>query len=423
MKNARLLKGLVRSWAPTFAGLVILAVTSLADAQTTLKVVANRQPAVEYYAKVLGQAPGVKVEATLVPYDKSREITVLNLSTGSSSYDIVWGNDADIQDFASKGWLEPLDSYMAKYTGQYHFEDFPASILKNLRYEGKVYALPFYTNVMFFFYRKDLLDAKGVKPPQTFDEYLQAAKALTTKDQYGTTMCLKRVDAGLNEFHWYLNGHGGKWFDAKWKPLFNGPEGVKALETLKEMMRYAPPGVTSYANDECMVALQQDLVAMGFQWQSRAGAMDDPRSSKVVGKIEWAAPPSAGKGVPAGQRITTNSFAISRFTRVDKDLIFRTMADASSREGMRGAAKFAMPTRAPVLTDPELVKQNRSWPAALAAIQVAQSYPLLPEFLETGEGITLKIQQALAGELTPKQALDQAAKDAEDLLKSRGYYK
>ena len=422
MTRTLLLKGLVRSLVLSVAGMGILGVPSLADAQTPLTMIGNRMPSVEYYAKILSQIPAVKVEGTLVPYDKYRETTIINLSTGSSSYDIIWGNSADIQDFASKGWLEPLNPYFAKYNAQYHLEDFPEGVLKNLRHQDKVYALPIFINVMFFFYRKDLLDAKGIKPPQTFDEYLQAAKALTTREQYGTTMCLKRVDAALNEFHWYLHGHGGQWFDAKWKPTFNSPEGVKALETLKEMTKYAPPGVTSNANDECMVALQQGLVAMGLQWDSRAAAMEDPRSSKVVGKMEWTAPPST-KGVPAGQRIAIGSFAISKFTKANKDLIFRTLAETLSRENMRGAAKLALPSRAPLLKEPELVKQNRHWPAALAAIQAAEAYPLLPEFLEIGEGVTLKLQQALAGELTPKQALDQAAKDAGELLQARGYYK
>jgi ABC-type glycerol-3-phosphate transport system substrate-binding protein len=188
-------------------------------------------------------------------------------------------------------------------------------------------------------------------------------------------------------------------------------------------MKYAPPGVTSYANDESTVALQQGLAAMGLQWASRAAAMDNPQASKVVGKIEWSSPPNIRRGVPAGQRIVTDSYAISKFSKADKDLIFRTLAYASSRESMRGGAKLGLPTRAPLLNDPELAKQNRQWPAALAAMQVAQPYPLLPEFIEIGEGVTLKIQQALAGELTPKQALDQAANDAEDLLRSRGYYK
>ncbi|MBI4537615.1 MAG: sugar ABC transporter substrate-binding protein [candidate division NC10 bacterium] len=423
MKNARFLRGLVRSVTLTVAGLGILGVASLADAQTTLKVLSERFPALEYYVKAMGQAPGVKVEGTLLPSNKLREISILNLSTGSSAYDILWGNDLDIQALASKGWLEPLDPYLAKYNAQYHLDDFPASVLKPFTYEGKVYALPFGTNVMFLFYRKDLLEAKGIKPPQTFDEYLQAAKALTTKDMFGTTMCLKRVSSTLNDFQWYLNGHGGHWFDAKWKPAFNSPEGVQAVEALKEMMKYAPPGVHAYGNDECTVALTQGVVAMGLQWQSRAAAMDNPKTSKVVGKIEWASPPSRGKGVPAGQRLAIDAYVISKFSKADKDLVFRTLAYASRRESMRGAAKLALPTRAPLLKDPELVKQYRDWPAALAALQVAQPLPPLPEFLELGEGITTKIQQALAGQLTPKQALDQAAKDAEDLLRSRGYYK
>jgi multiple sugar transport system substrate-binding protein len=192
---------------------------------------------------------------------------------------------------------------------------------------------------------------------------------------------------------------------------------------MKEMMKYAPPGVTANANDECAVALQHGLAATAVQWESRAASMDNPRSSEVVGKIEWAPPPSIGKGVPAGQRMAIAGYGISKFSKADKDLIFRTLAYASSRESMRGAAKLALPTRIPLLTDPELVKQNRDWPAALAAMQVAQPYPPLPEFLEIGEGFTLKFQQALAGELSPKQALDQAAKEAEDLLRSRGYYK
>lgn len=62
----------------------------------------------------------------------------------------------------------------------------------------------------------------------------------------------------------------GQWFDANRKPAFNSSAGAKALETMREMLKYAPPGVTSYANDECTVALIQGIAAMGLQWVSRA---------------------------------------------------------------------------------------------------------------------------------------------------------
>ena len=59
---------------------------------------------------------------------------------------------------------------------------------------GKVYGVPNLAISMFFFYRKDLLDAAGLKPPTTMDEWLATAKALTNpeKKQYGTTMTLTR---------------------------------------------------------------------------------------------------------------------------------------------------------------------------------------------------------------------------------------
>jgi ABC-type glycerol-3-phosphate transport system substrate-binding protein len=423
MKKTRVLKGLVVSLALMVVGLGILGITSLAGAQTTVKVLSSRYSALEYYVKKMSEAPGVKVEGTLLPGPKFVETATINLSTGSSSYDIYQGNETYMHDYTSKGWLEPLDPYLAKYRSQYHFEDFPASIMAPITYKGKIYGLPTASNVMLFFYRKDLLEAKGIKPPQTVDEYFRAAKALTTKDMFGTTMCMKGVTFALREFLFYMTWYGGNWFDANWKPTFNSPEGVKGLEAIKEMMKYAPPGVNVYSNDECTVALNQGLVAMGLQWASRAGEMDNPKTSKVVGKIEWSLPPTRGKGVPGGHNMSIDYAGISKFTKVDKDLLFRTIAHASSRESQRGAASYALPTRAPLMKDPDLVKQNRFWPAALEALQVAQPFPPLPEFLEIGEGVATKILQAAAGELTPKQALDQAAKGAEDLLRSRGYYK
>jgi multiple sugar transport system substrate-binding protein len=46
----------------------------------------------------------------------------------------------------------------------------------------------------------------------------------------------------------------------------------------------------------------------------------------------------------------------------------------------------------------------------------------MAEFYEVGEFITRRILQGIAGELEIKQALDLAATETENLLKSRGYY-
>lgn len=389
-----------------------------AGAQDAIKVVSHRYPALEYYAKAMeGALPGTKVEVSLMPQDKSVELSVLTLSKESDAYDVVWANDSVVQRFAKSGWLEPLDALWAKYKAQFALGDIPDSILASYRYQGKLYAIPFNTNVQFFFYRADVFKEKGLKPPKTFDEYLKLAKALSGPGAAGTIMSLKPVDAALNETHWYMNAFGAKWFDDKWKPAFNSSQGVKAIETMKALSAYAPRGFTSHANDESTVNLQQGLAMMGLQWASRAAAMDDPAKSRVVGKIEWAPPPGGGA------RLVTDAYAISRFSKKDKDLVFRMLATASNEESMRKAGGLLLPPRQKVLLDTELQKKYRHWPAALEAMKVDKTYPSLPEFTEVGETITRRVLQAVTGEAPVKTALDQAAAEVTEMLAKRGYYK
>lgn len=57
--------------------------------------------------------------------------------------------------------------------------------LKAVTIEDKIWALPFLVDPQMFFYRKSLLDKAGIKPPETMDDLVDAAKELTTSDQKG----------------------------------------------------------------------------------------------------------------------------------------------------------------------------------------------------------------------------------------------
>jgi len=397
---------------------MMTALLGVARAQAPINVVTTRYPATEFYASAMKSAlPNVPVEVSLMPQDKTIELSVLALSQNSNAYDVVWGNAETIQRYAKNNWLEPLDDLWAKYKAQFKLDDIPESLLSAYRYQGKLYGLPFNTNVMMFFYRADIFKEKGLSPPKTFDEYLQLAERLNSGGMSGTVACLKPVDAALNEMHWYMNAFDQPWFDNRLKPVFNGSNGVRAVNTLKAITKFAPPGFTGAANDECTVYLQQNLAAMGLQWATRAGAMDDPQRSRVVGKIDWTSPPGGG------QRVVIEGFAISRFSSKDKDLVFRVLATATNEENMRKAGGMILPPRTSILSDPALQGKYRHWPAARQSLGVARPYPAVPEFLEAGESITRLINQAVTGAKTPQDALDTAAKETEELLARRGYYR
>ena len=392
--------------------------TPTAQAQDAIKVLRTRYPATEFYTTAMQDAlPGVWVEVTMMPVDKVLEQTKIAFTQASDAWDIVYVNDGIQQLYAKSGWLEPLDELWAKHRAHYKLDDIPDAVLDKYRYSKTLYSMPFNGNTMLFFYRADLFREKGLKPPATFEDYLKAAQALHSPTMAGTALSLKPVDAGQNEVHWYFNAFGAQWFDDKWKPTFNSPAGVKAIETMRAVSRLAPAGFTSHANDETTVNFQQGRVAMGIMWNPRAKAMDDPTKSQVVGKIDWVAPPGGGT------KLALDGYAISRFSKKDKDTLFRIMAIASDEAHMRQAADVSAPVRNAVLSDPELTRKYRFYPGLLATLKVARPLPPLPEFPQVGEIVTRHVIEVVTGTGPVKPALDAAAREVEDMLRKRGYYR
>jgi multiple sugar transport system substrate-binding protein len=145
--------------------------------------------------------------------------------------------------------------------------------------------------------------------------------------------------------------------------------------------------------------------------------MDDPTKSKVVGKFNWAVP-------PGGQQVMgTDAYAISRYSKKDKDMLFRLLASALSPANQIEAASLATPTRRAVLNDPAVAAKYRFFPMVSQALAVGRPLPVLPEFNETSEMIGNRIVQGVLGQMPVQQALDTAAAECQDLLAKHGYYR
>lgn len=251
--------------------------------------------------------------------------------------------------------------------------------------------------------------------PTTMAEYEAAASQLNSPARAGTISCQKPVDASLNETHWYISAIGDGWFDESLQPIFNNAAGIEAIETLKRITGYAQRGFNAAANDECSIALQQDLAAMGLQWATRCASMDNEQQSRVVGLIDWTAAPGGNA------RLSGDGYAISAFSSQDPETLFRIIAHSSSHASMTEAAALMVPPRASILNDPAVAAQHRHFPGVLAALETAVPFPALPEFYELGEAITRRVQMAITGEMPVKDALDAAAQETVELLRDRGY--
>lgn len=223
-------------------------------------------------------------------------------------YNVYYIDEANLALFATSKWIVPLQDY---FPAEYDFADFDPGRQKVATFQGKTWFAPVTGGGDLMVYRKDILEKAGVAPPTTLDELIAAVKKLNdpANGVYGIALRGQR-GSGANVWRWmpYFRGLGGEWFDGD-KPAFNGEAAIKATQTYLDLFNYSPPGTKTGSWDESTGAFLAGQVAILIESTPLAGLALDPKSSKVVGKIGYAAPPTplTGGGYGHGLAIATRA--------------------------------------------------------------------------------------------------------------------
>jgi len=297
-------------------------------------------------------------------------------------------------------------------------------IIKNIaERDGTIWMLPFRSDVRLLYYRKDLFAEKGIKPPETWEEEIEAARALTQPPLYGVGLHARQYNATSSVFYELFWSRGGKVLDENMKPMFNAKQGIRALETYIELLKYAPPDKFAMGAYEVATAFTQGRVAMAHNWPLLAGHAQDPENSKVIGKWDVVRMPHA-PGYDSHTQLGGWALSINADSK-HKEAAYKliewlTTAESEKKIILLGGE--ANCCRASTFTDPEVTKMYFHFPTMGKAFEVAMSTPLIPEWIEINDLIVLAMSEAATGLKTPGKALDDAATKGEKILREAGYY-
>lgn len=414
--------------APTVAPTVALSGCPNPDKPTTITLLGNKFPVMEHYAAGLQMCSkgNLKVNVDwLAGADKTAKESAA-MSTGKSPYDIIQTFDGPFVEYASKGWLYDLTPLVNKYKAEYKLDDIPQELWAANSYEGKIYGFPLIQNMQILFYRKDIFDDLKLTPPATFDELVEVSKKIqdSKKVPYAYAAVWKKGNDLSAEFGNWLHAYGGEWFDKTGKPTFNSDKGVAAVKKMQEMLKYMPANALNMNTDDVMIAFQQEQVAMINIWITRAARINDPKESKIVGKVAYAPSPSATKGGIPGGQWARDMYVIPKNLGNDPELVFRVILEATKPDYMKQGATLAMVSRTSVANDPEVVAKNPYTAAVLQSIkQGARSFPQVPFIGIARSQVGNLVADALAGQMKIEDALNQAARDTEKELKEKGFLK
>lgn len=196
----------------------------------------------------------------------------------------------------AKGIAKPLEPFIAKEK-DFSKDGYHKAMLDLGTFNGGVYGLPFSVSLPVGYYNMDLMKKAGVTTlPKTWDEVIGA--------------CGKLRKVGVkNPLFWGWNITGNWFFQALlWsqdvpiikdgKVNFDGPAGLKALETMKKLFRECK--MLNLPVGDAGKPFVAGEVAMHFWSTSAVGAIERAKGDFVLKTKEYPGMGTPPKGLPAG---------------------------------------------------------------------------------------------------------------------------
>ncbi|MGB1539504.1 MAG: ABC transporter substrate-binding protein, partial [Rickettsiales bacterium] len=184
--------------------------------------------------------------------------------------------------------LMDLKSYIPQDEIDRHFE----SIIENNTIDGKLVAMPLYTDVGILYYRKDLLKKYGLRAPQTWEELTATARKIQEgeradgiSDFWGFVWQGKREGLTCNAMEWVYSEGGGTIVGDDGKITIINDEAIKALSRAASWVGdITPQGVLNYTEEESRGVFQSGKAAFMRNWPY-AWSLSQSEDSPVKGKV------------------------------------------------------------------------------------------------------------------------------------------
>ena len=387
------------------------------------------------------QHPDIKLDWVVLEENVLRERTTTDIATRGGQFDILTIGTYETPIWGKRGWLLRQDEDLPE---SYDLEDVLKPVRAGLTHEGKLYALPFYGESSFTYYRKDLFDKAKLKMPDqpTYEDVARFAKALNDPNNpkgrcYGITL---RGKPGWGENMAYLstlvNTYGGRWFDEEWQPQINSPEWKEAITFYVDLLKNCgPPGSSSNGHNECRALFANGQAAMWIDTTSAAGYIADPGQSKVADKVAFAPAPIAR--TPTGQQWLWSWALAVPVSSKHPNEAKQFVRWATSKDYIKLVAKThgwtVVPpgTRKSTYEEPEYRKAAPFADMVLKAILAADpNHPTakpvpytgiqfvgIPEFPVIGTQVGQQIASAQVGNTTVDKALEAAQSRTERIMR------
>lgn len=229
--------------------------------------------------------PDIKVKQTTFPYD-DYQTRVIAAKMAGKTPDVMQLFYGWLDKFVAGNILQPLSKEAFPHD---KIESDFFSIVSAMKRGDEYYGLPTAVRSLAVFYNKKLFEEAGLdpnKPPQTLEEFVEAAKKTTKRDGAGNlTTVGVTMDMAGQDHHWWrevlIRQYGGvPYTDNDRKVAYDSEAGEKALKFYTDLQLEHKVTEQKFM-DEGQAAFRAGMAAMTIDGTFRLG------SFRTIEGFEW----------------------------------------------------------------------------------------------------------------------------------------
>jgi trehalose/maltose transport system substrate-binding protein len=275
--------------------------------------------------------------------------------------------------------------------------------------DGRLVAIPYYTDAPALYYRTDLLEKHEKSPPETWAALENTAREIMTAErQAGNPDLWGFVFQGglyegltCNALEWVASNDGGSFVDAEGNITVDNANAVAALERVADWVGdIAPPGVISYREEESRVFWQAGNAVFMRNWPY-AYALGNSEGSAVAGKFDVVPLPMGSMGKASVGTLGGWNAAVSAYSTEPEaatELALFLTSEAIQKD--RAIRYSFLPTIASLYDDPEIAEAQPLIPRWREVVETAVPRPSAPtgiHYSQVSQEIWTAAHNTLAG--------------------------
>lgn len=322
--------------------------------------------------------PGIRVRVEIGPHSSTELHTMIvtklrnrDASIDCFLLDVVWPTE-----FARAGYLEPVDEDRSAF--------FPGTV-EACTVDGTLVAVPFTIDAGVLFYRRDLLEKHGLRPPRSWEELVEQAERIAREEKtpglVGYTAQFDRYEGLVCNL---LEIAGGDLLDPARRRA--------ATEFVRTQIlgRAAPRSVLNQREPQSRAVFVQGEAVFHRNWPGTWQIANDPRESRIAGRVGIAPLPTSCLG---GWQV---GIAAHSRRKEAARIFVRYLASFEAQKTLTLLTAQTHSRRA-VLDDPEVLAKHPHLAELKPILESARPRPKLANYHEESDRLQSELYEEISG--------------------------